>query len=189
MNKKLLLVLSVASCILFFGSQAYAAETLSSGRKIWDNIMLFLNFGILVFVFIKFARKPLMDFLRGQSSKISDNLDELSSRRDNVESILKGEADRLDNFDKQILDLKKTIMEIAHQEKEKIIENAKITADQMVKKAKSEAAIRLAEAKKALNDEVADIAISLVQENLKKGISLEDDEKLVNQFILGLNNN
>lgn len=189
MSKKSLLVLCVMSCILFLGSDAFAAEGLSTGRKIWDNIMLWLNFGILVFVFIKFAKKPLIDYLRGEKNKISENLDELNSRRDHVESIMKGESDKLDGIDAQILELKKMIIDIAQKEKEKIVGQAKIKADQMIKKAKSEASVRLAAAKKALNDEVAEIAISMVQENLEKGISLEDDERLVDQFIFGLGSN
>ena len=187
MRKKLLIVLCAVSCILFFGTQAFAAEELGYGRKIWDNILLWLNFGILVFFFIKYARKPLMDYLRGEGGKISKRLDELGSQRDHVASIMKGEGDRLDNIDKQILELKKTVIEIAQKEKEKIVGQAKIKAVQMIENAKSEAAVRLAAAKKALNDEVAEIAISMVQENLKKGLSPEDNERFVDQFILGLN--
>lgn len=189
MSKKSLLVLCAVSCIFFLGTQAFAAEELSHGRKIWDNILLWLNFGILVFLFIKYAKKPLMDYLRREATKISEKLDELRSRHDHVESIMKGEADRLANIDKRILELREIIIEIAQKEKEAIIEQAKINADQMIEKAKSEAAVRLAAAKKALNDEVAEIAISMVQENLKKGISPEDNERLVDQFILDLSNN
>ncbi|MEA2040429.1 MAG: ATP synthase F0 subunit B [Thermodesulfobacteriota bacterium] len=189
MSKKSLLVLCAVACILFLGTQAFAAEELSHGRKIWDNIMLFLNFGILVFLFIKYAKKPLMGFLRGEGKKIAERLDELSSRRDHVESKMKGEADRLDNIDKRILELREIIIENAQKEKDTIIEQAKMKADQMIERAKSEAAIKLAAAKKALNDEATEIAISMVQENLKKGLSPEDDERLVDQFIFGLNSN
>jgi len=189
MRKKLLIVLCAVSCVLFLGTQAFAAEELSRGRKIWDTILLWLNFGILVFFFIKYAKNPLMDYLRGERSKISKRLYELSSQRDHVASKMKGEADRLENIDGQILELKKTILEIAQKEKERIVGEAKIKADHMIEQAKSEAGVRLAAAKKALNDEVAEIAISMVQENLRKGISPKDDERLVDQFIFGLSSN
>ena len=39
-------------------SDVFAMEESGKGRIIWNNIMLWINFGILVFIFIKYARKP-----------------------------------------------------------------------------------------------------------------------------------
>ena len=44
------------SVISFLGTDAYAAQKISAGRKIWDTVMLFINFGILVFLFIRYAK-------------------------------------------------------------------------------------------------------------------------------------
>ena len=42
----------------------------SKSRQIWDIIWRFINFFILVFVLVKYARKPLMGFLHGHSQEI-----------------------------------------------------------------------------------------------------------------------
>ena len=83
-------------------------------------------------------------------------------------------------------DLTKSIIELGQREKEKVIEMAKITADQMMEDARKESQYRLTMAKNALKDEMVEIAVSLVEERLKEKISLEDDKMLVNQFIDGL---
>ena len=67
---------------LYFAPDAFGAEGISTGRKIWDNVMLFLNFGILVFLFIKFARKPLMNFLRGERTKIAEEFGKINGEKD-----------------------------------------------------------------------------------------------------------
>jgi F0F1-type ATP synthase membrane subunit b/b' len=63
-----------AGILLLDGSLAFAQEAMSTGRKVWNIIMLFFNFGILVFVFVKYARKPLVSFLKNMCLKIEESL-------------------------------------------------------------------------------------------------------------------
>ena len=49
--------------VLFFAFDASASEEASGGRTIYHTVMLFVNFGILVYLFLKYAKKPLMNFL------------------------------------------------------------------------------------------------------------------------------
>jgi F-type H+-transporting ATPase subunit b len=171
---------------LLYSSDALAAEGLTSSRRLWDNIMLVVNFLILVFFFMRYARKPLMDYLRGERRKMEENLNAVESRLNEVKSGIEGESEKLKGIDTFIKEIQERVMEMANREKDEIIEQAKIAAQKMVQDAKVYADYRVAKAKKALSDEMVDIALSVAEERLVKVISEEDSDRLTEQFIRNL---
>jgi F-type H+-transporting ATPase subunit b len=181
-----ILVSSIYVCVFFFCPDAFAAEKMSSGRRLWDNIMLWVNFGILVFFFLKYARKPLVDFLRGVRDKIKKDLDTIEKHFKDAESQMKAESAKIDEIEQHIETIRQNIIEMGKKEKEKLVEEARITAERMIEDAKAYSGYQLAKARRQLSDEMVDIAISMVKERLIKGISEQDNEKLINQFIANL---
>lgn len=186
-QKKCLLIISLAVAAiaspLFYSPDAFAEGGVTPGRRLWNNIMLWVNFGILVFFFLKFARKPLMDFLRGTRDKIKSELDTISGRLKEVESTRDAEDDRLKSIDQRLKEVQQGILEMGRREKEQIIQQGKSAAEKMVVNAKAYSKYRMNLAKKALSDEMVDIAISMAEEGLRKAISEEDNENLNNLFI------
>jgi len=180
------LFLGASALMIFLIPDAFAGEGISKGRKIWGNIMLWINFGILVYFFLKYGKQPLRDFIHGERNKIDMTLNTANEKLDKTRSLLNEESDRLKDVEGRLQELKRNIIELGQKEKEKAIETAKITANQMMEDAKKESQYRLAMAKKALKDEMVEIAISLVEGRLKEKFSLEDDKILFNQFIAGL---
>jgi F-type H+-transporting ATPase subunit b len=181
----LLLFIAVIFSLLY-SSDALAAEGLTPSRRLWDDIMLVVNFLILVFFFIRYARKPLMDYLRGERRKMEENLNAIDGRLNEVRSVIGEETDKLKGIDKHIKEIQDRVMEMASREKNEIIEQAKIAAQKMIQDAKVYADYRVAKAKKALSDEMVDIALSVAEERLVKAISEEDSERLTEQFIRNL---
>ena len=182
----LFLVVSSVICCLIFVPGASAEEKLSSGRRLWDNIMLWVNFGILVFFFVKYAKNPLMNFLRGTRKEIKENLEEVEGRFNEVKSGMDTEAENLENIDSRIAELKEHIIEMGRKEKENIIEEGRITAKKMIDDAIFYSDRRLVLAKKALLEEMTETAISIVEDKLSKGLTDEDNEKLVSSFLSSL---
>ena len=180
------LFLGASAIMILLIPDAFAGEGISTGRKIWDNILLWINFGILVYFFLKYGKQPLKDFIHGERNKIDVTLNTADEKLNKAKSVLDEESDSLKDIDGRLQELKKNIIEMGQKEKEKAIEAAKITADQMMEDAKKESQYKLAMARKALKDEMVEIAISLVEGRLKEKISLEDDKILVNQFIDGV---
>lgn len=180
------LVLGVLGLIAVLGTDAFAAQKTSEGRKLYNTIMLFVNFGILAFLFIKYARKPLVNFLKGESSKIAEDLDSIDEQLKKARSALSIEEEKFSGTEERMQKIKADIIELGHSEKEKIIENAKQTADKMIEDTKRKSEYKLEEAKKMLGTEVMDIAISVAKEKIQKEISPEDDEALFNQFLSNL---
>jgi len=184
-SRRSIFFICLGAGVLLTVSLAEAAE-ISSGRKLWDNVMLWVNFGILVFLFIKFAKKPLMDFLRGQKDKIEVNLQELEGKLSEKRAAVEAEAAKLADIDSRIEEIRQRLVEIGQREKEEVIQQAKEQAKRMLDKAEFESKAIVAAGKKQLNAELAEMAVELVQERIIKAFSSEDQERLVEDFVQGL---
>ena len=158
-----------------------------TGRIIWDNVMLLVNFGILVFLFIKFARKPLMNFIHGESKKISKGITEVEEQVREARSLMDSEASKLGGMDERVKQIHEQIIEIGKREKDKIIEKAKVAAQQMIEDAEKKAQYGLETAKARFSEDMLDMAISMAVDILKKGVTPEDNEIIIDQFSEGLN--
>lgn len=145
--------------------------------------MLWVNFGILVFVFMKFARKPLIDFLRGEGKKIEEDLKTVDDKFKDAKAMMDLESDKFTGIDERMEEIKSSIIQMGIREKENLIEQAKASADKMIRDAKIYSQQRILAAKKALADEMVDAAISMVTDKLTKEISMDDDNKLFTQFL------
>jgi len=164
-------------------TDAFGAEASNAGRKLWDNILLWVNFGILAFLFLKFARKPLMDYLRGVRTEVQDELDEVGAQFDKAKTLKDAEQEKLDKIGESIDKIRESILELGRREKERIIKEGKIAAQKIIEHAENYSRYRIDLARKALADEMVDLAFSMVEETLKKGISKKENEDMVNQFV------
>jgi F-type H+-transporting ATPase subunit b len=171
---------------LLYCADAFAAEGPSPGRRLWDNVMLWVNFGILAFFFFKFAKKPLMDYLHGVRRTVEEDLSVIEGQMKDVRSIRDSETEKLKDIEERLAEIREGILEMGRREKEKIIEQAKVSAERMIESAKIYSEYRIAMAKKALSDEMVEIAVGMVEKRLTTGLSEEDNEKLVNQFVADL---
>jgi F-type H+-transporting ATPase subunit b len=175
--------LAIIVFALLVASEAFAEEGTSPGRKLWNNVMLFVNFGIMAFFFLKYAKKPLMDALHGVRDKIEKNLKGLESQLQEAKSARDEEADKIEQIDHRIAEVRESILEMGQREKQKIIEQGEASAKRLVSDAQQYAEYKMSQARKALSDEMVDTAISIVEERMKKVISGEDNDRLVNQFV------
>jgi len=179
----LLLILGIMVWGLFVCPWAEAAQEMTEGRRLYDTIMLWVNFGILVALFLKFARKPLMDALRGIHDKIKGEIDGITQQHNEMKAGRDAEETRLTDIDQHLEQIRVRIVEMGEKEKQKIIDQAKLAAEKMIEDARSYAQFQMSRARKQLSDEMVDIAISKVEARLEKEISAEDDEKLVLEFL------
>jgi F-type H+-transporting ATPase subunit b len=172
--------------LLLFAFDASALEETSTGRKVWDNIMLFVNFGILVFLFIKYGKKPLMNFLRSERKSVENELNELTDKKQGVQSRRDVEAENLKDIDQIIEEIRSHILERGKKEKEEIIQQGRALADKMIQDARTYSENRIVAARQELSEEMVDMALSMAKDKLSKDMTDEDNNKLVNQFLTNL---
>ena len=176
----------VALFILLDSHDAFAEAGPSSGRRLWNTIMLWVNFGILAFFFMKYAKKPLLNYLRSVREKIEENLNTINHDVQTAKSSMEAENKKLQEIEDHLEEIKARITEIGRTEKDRIIESGKATAQEMIENAKAYANYKLSVAKKKISDELVDTAVSMAGERLRKGISQEDSDRLVAKFFTDL---
>jgi F-type H+-transporting ATPase subunit b len=175
-------ILCITLFVVFLSFDANAVEEIPKGRKIWDNIMIWVNFGILVFLFLKFGKKPLMNFLFGERNKIKDMLHQVDDSVKKARALMDAEYEKVKDIDRQLESIKEEIIALGKIEKETIIGSAKTTAAQMIEDAKRQSEYRLITAKEKFSAEMLEMAVSIAVEKLKKEVSPEDNDRFIDQF-------
>ncbi len=181
--KKIIGTTAVLLIFLLFSSVSIAAEAPSKARIIWNNIMLFVNFGILVFLFFKYAKKPLVNFIFKERDKIKNDIEKLEKEYKDAQLILDEQNRKLSNIEAYVKEIKDSILQLAQRERQKIIEDAKRNAERILEEAKYYQETEVAKAKRQLQEELILMAISFVKERLRKKLTNEMNEKIITAFI------
>ena len=185
-SKMNLLYLASLTFVLFFAFDVSASEEASGGRTIYHTIMLFINFGIFAYLFFKYAKKPLMNFLRSERESVEKQINELTEQKQGAQSQRDAEAEQLEDIDRIIGELRSSILEMGEREKEKIIRQGKSMAEKMIRDAETYSENRIVAARHELSEEMVDMALSMAKEKLSRNMTDKDNDNLVDQFITNL---
>lgn len=186
-----LLVVGVLLVTLGFGLalSAFAAEQkegVSRGKQIWMNTWRVLNFLILAFFLVKLLREPLARYFKDAARLIREKLEETEKASVEAEREVEKVERRLKAIDEEISKLEQVIGEQGERERDKIVANARQSADHMLEKARIEAAMMVREARSQLRREVIDLAVTMAEERIRKAIDSDDQERLVNEYLKDL---
>ena len=174
----------LSAVLLWAGSgDAVAAEQISEGRKLYDTIMMWVNFGILVFFFMKYGKPALMNFLNGERNRIQKTLHEIEKDVNLSKMRMQEESKKLEGIDDYIQKLRSDILEMGAREKERIVEDARRSAGQMVEEARKEFGVKLEGATRMLNDGLVDRAVDQARERLRQAFTEQDNEKQITGFM------
>jgi F-type H+-transporting ATPase subunit b len=180
------LVITVVGCVAL---TAFAAETEkgpSSFKKIWMHSWRVLNFLILAYLLVRLLKKPLSSFFQESARVIREQLQGTEQSCLEAEQELQEVENRLEALGHEIDKLQGVIGEHGERERDKIIANARQTAEQMLEKAKLEAAYSAQQAKNQLRLEVIDEAVRMAAESIRKAIESSDQERLVKEYLQDL---
>jgi F-type H+-transporting ATPase subunit b len=172
-------------CLHLLGLDAQAAERNSNWRSVYDLIMRWINFGIIVFVVYKYGRKPFMNFLRGQKEKVVGEIEELETRRDEVVERIKRTQQVIEDSDVRFAELKERIIRQGERKKAEIVESAQKHGKSMIEDAKRRIDTHILQAKNAFRSELIDRAVDVALERLPNQITPEDNEKFTREFLDG----
>ncbi|MEE8315840.1 MAG: ATP synthase F0 subunit B [Syntrophobacteria bacterium] len=180
------LVITVVGCLALTALAAETEQGPSSFKKIWMHSWRLLNFLILAYFLVRLLKKPLSSFFQESARVIREQLQGTEQACQEAEQELQEMENRLEALDQEIQKLQDGIGEHGERERDKIIANAKQTAEQMLEKAKLEAAYSVQRAKNQLRVEVIDEAVRIAAESIRKAIESGDQERLVSEYLQDL---
>ena len=178
-------IVAGATSFHFLGLDALASEGSGGWRPIYDEILLWINFGIIAFVFVKYGKTPLMNFLRGQKEKIAQDIERVEQKKEKAANRIKEIQKVLDEKDARFAIIKDRIVRQGENKKQEIIESAQQQSKMMLNDARRRIDSQFDQAKSAFRAELIDAAIELAMQRLPQEIIDEDHDKFLDQYLAG----
>ena len=176
-------LIAIVLSLHFLGHDALAAEKSSSWRPIYDLILRWINFGIIVFLIVKYGKTPLMNFLRGQKDKLAQEINRLENEEEEVKAKIKETLKTVDESEIRFSELKDRIVQQGKKKKTEIIESAQNQSKMMLEDAKRRINTYFLQAKNEFRAELIDKAMNMALEQLPGEITPEDNEKFTRVFV------
>lgn len=183
--------LSTAIAGLLFSSLAWASETSGEvnlfagdlGNAIWTLVI----FVLVVVVLGKFAWGPLLNALQQREQFIRNSLQEAKDDREAAEARLREYETRLQEATNEATQIVEEGRQDAERAKARIEETARTEADKMLERARREIDLARQSAIKDLYATSAELATDIAEKVLKRELSSQDHERLIQESIEELN--
>lgn len=147
--------------LLVTATDALGAEASSNWRPTYDLVMRWFNFGILVVLFFKYARKPLTAFLNGQSKQIEENIQRVETEKETIKT-------RVSELQKEREDGRENL----HQVRDRVISQGKLKKQSLIDDAKRESHLLLESTKHKIEHEITSAREKLQAELVDRSIDL-----------------
>jgi len=177
------LILAVVIGILLLGTEASAANNSDDWRPVFDLVMRWLNFGIIVFILVKYARTPIKDFLLSRREEVAREIEIVEEKKEAANKKIQDAVRMLDESEVRFARVKERIIQEGESKKQKLIEDAKQESKILLESTRKKIENQLLDAQRAFKSELVDTAISLAMKRLPDEITTEDDQNFTNQFL------
>lgn len=196
---------SIGVLVLFMGSWAvdlWAAETapppiqdqtyLSSmiqylkdnfTRASWDLIMRWVNFLILVAVIVKYARAPIINFLKGKRAETARAIERIEAKKRQAEEKVKERQIQLEASKERLKLIQDRIVSEGQRQKEMMIASAKQESQILLASAKAKIESQIRDAYQSIRTELIEMAIDKAMTKLPEVLTTNDHEQMIGVWL------
>jgi F-type H+-transporting ATPase subunit b len=154
-------------------------ESVSATEMLWHALNLALILGIILY----FARKPVAEYLEQRRQGIEKNLETSARVLEEAESKLAAWNERAARLDAEVGQIRETSRRLAEEERDKILAQARATAERIRSDAQAAVDQELRRARAALSAEAADLAVDLAARLISERVSDDDQKRLFDEFL------
>jgi F-type H+-transporting ATPase subunit b len=182
-----IIFLSVAVImIILLGPQLVAAaDSPDNWRKTYDQILLWINFGIFVFLIVKYLRVPLKKFIADKQNELERKISRLEDEKNEADRKIQEILRAVDESRAEFGVMKQKIIEQGEIKKQTIIEEARQKSQAMLNESQLRVENQIRRARKKLRDELVDAAVELALEKLPQIVTPDDNRKMIQAYIAG----
>lgn len=172
---------AVALLVTLQALPAYASDPSAGGLQtlFWPAI----NLVILIAALVYFTRKPLQAFFEQRRSKIQGELQSAADQLATAESTYEKWRRRMDDLEGELDGIRAMSRQRAEAERERIVEDARATAERIQRDATTSIELELRRARETLREEATQFAIELAGERLSREVTKADRDRLIDEFI------
>lgn len=151
-------------------------------RPVYDLVMRWLNFLILVGVIVRYARQPVKTFLQTRSAEVRIEIEALEEQKGKAVAAVAAIRQRLADSEERLKEMKARLLADGERRKQMLLEQAEVESAMMLKDAERKIDGLLHQAQASLRAELVDDAMDLAVERLPTVIAPEDQERLMSDF-------
>jgi F-type H+-transporting ATPase subunit b len=186
-TKKYWLVSAAALMIAFSGMVMASSgehDEHHATTKTWVSTDTYrvMNFLVLVVGLFLILKKPASQALNARISTIKDELEKLESEKSDAEKKLAEYNQKFSELEKEAQQLVSDYIQQGKSAQERIIEDAKLTAEKMQAQAKKNIEQEFRIANKILKEEIMEKSIALAENVIKDNITKDDQDRLIGEF-------
>ncbi|NOQ19099.1 MAG: F0F1 ATP synthase subunit B [Desulfobacterales bacterium] len=183
-HRAILIGVLVAFMGLSLGT-ALAASGGDSGSKGWQNLDWYrlMNFVVLAGVLVFILRKPVSQALSSRIKDIKEQLESLEVQKTEAEKQLAQYNEKLSQLESEAEEIVDDYIKQGNETKAKILKEAERTAEKLQAQAQRNIEHEFDKAKQKLQQEVVESSLQKAEESLKKEITAQDQDKLVDEYI------
>ena len=146
-----------------------------------------VNFLVLVAILRALAYEPVAKMLKQRSDKIQDSLDQAAADRKAAEQTLAQYKAQLADANKRAQEIVDRAELTARQEREALVAETKKEIERMKQTAQAEIQNERNRAFEEMKAEIVTLSLQAAEKIVAKNLSSKENDKLINDFISGLN--
>ena len=183
-SRRILSGILISLLCLFVGT-ALAASGEGGGGKGWvaTDTYRVMNFVVLLVALIFILRKPISQALSSRTKTIKEQLESLETQKAEAEKKLAQYNEKLSQLESQAEKIVQGYIQQGNEAKAKILKEAEATAEKLQAQAKRNIEHEFGKARQELQREVVEKSLVQAEEMLKKTITGQDQDKLVNEYL------
>jgi F-type H+-transporting ATPase subunit b len=164
---------------------ALASSGSETGAKGWvaTDTYRVMNFVVLLVALIFILRKPISQALSSRIKNIREQLERLEAQKAEAEKQLAQYNEKLSQLESEAEKIIEGYIKQGHEAKAKILKEAEATAEKLQVQARRNIEHEFDKARQELQREVVEKSLLKAEETLKKAITTQDQDKLVDEYL------
>jgi F-type H+-transporting ATPase subunit b len=180
-----LAILIISSCWV---ANAWAADGFEFTRETYDLMMKWVNFIILAALIIKYARRPIANFLKEKKDEVAAGIKKLENQKKSIQEKLQESQRQLTASEERLVSIKNRIIADGENRKAQIIADAQNESRIMLETAQLRIDHQIREMHSHLKSELIDTATRMALTKLPGILTAADQDRLIHQWMDAVQN-
>lgn len=167
--------------MIFLVEQSHNSESIST--VLGNSLVILISFILLLAILQKFAMKPIMKIVEERQNKINKDLDDAQNLQQQAQLQEKQAQAIVTDANNQA----RQILLDAKSNSEKFVEEQRLAAKEELATMRAQAQVQIEKEREemmaTLQKEVANVSVDLAKKILKREVTVEDHQKIIDDFI------
>lgn len=163
-----------------------AAEAGAPWRPLYDTVMLWVNFAILVAVLVKYLRPPFKEFVADYRDSVVRDLEKLEGDRQKATDAVHAFQGTLEDRRRRSEAFQRRMAARGEREYRDLVEEARRRSRMLMDKAQHQAEHRMREAQATVKRDIVEAAMARAMAELPRHLGPETQRQWVDRFIAAM---